>query len=73
MCESNSGKRRDDGKKNEFSALIIAKMAVKICAYDGTPAGRGKWVSEANNSDLNLSRKILVPVPGDINAPRNPN
>ena len=23
--------RRDDGRKNEFSALIIAKMAIKIC------------------------------------------
>jgi hypothetical protein len=34
MCAYDSGVRRDDGRKNEFSTLIIAKMAAKMCAYD---------------------------------------
>ena len=34
ICEPDSGVRRDDGRKNEFSALIIAKMAIKICESD---------------------------------------
>jgi hypothetical protein len=34
MCESDSGIRRDDGRKNEFSALIIEKMAAKDGSKD---------------------------------------
>ena len=31
ICAYDSGVRRDDGRKNECSALIIAKMAIEIC------------------------------------------
>jgi hypothetical protein len=34
MCAYDSGVRRDDGRKNEFNALIIAKMAAKMCESD---------------------------------------
>jgi hypothetical protein len=33
ICAYDSGVRRDDGRKNEFSALIIAKMAAKMCEF----------------------------------------
>jgi hypothetical protein len=34
MCESDSGVRRDDGRKNEFNTLIAAMIAAKMCESD---------------------------------------
>jgi hypothetical protein len=43
MCAYDSGVRRDDGRKNEFNALIIAKMAAKMCeSYSGERRDDGR-------------------------------
>ena len=34
ICAYDSDVRRDDGRENEFNALIAAKMAAKICESD---------------------------------------
>ena len=39
MCAYDSGVRRDDGIRNEFNALIIAKMAARCVNLIAADAG----------------------------------
>jgi hypothetical protein len=46
------GIRRDDGRENEFNALIAAKMAAKICESDSDfpPSQSEGFASEDRSS-----------------------
>jgi hypothetical protein len=61
------GVRRDDGRENEFSALIIAEMAMKICRSDsGVRRDDGKKISELRGSCIRLKRMVRGNAAKDI-------